>query len=171
MDAERKIHSNSVLKNLPAEKQAEIIGRLDEGYSYVETVKWLEGAEISVLTETLSEFHRWYLLRHKLNTCSEVSLEKAAECRKRGLVKTLEEERLLAQFFFNRMAREEKDPKMWAMVERVNLAKDKVDLDKEKLKLVTQKLRDKPTDSKETEGTGMSAEEKETAIRQIYGMS
>jgi hypothetical protein len=173
MELERKIHSNSLLKNLPAEKQAEIIFHIDGlgGNNYVETAAWLNKDNILATPQMVSDFHRWYVMVHEFWENAEFALEMTAVCMKNGWVKNAREERAAAQTFFNRCVVAKRDPKLWSMVERVNLVKDKVDLEEKKLKLAARKLKAKSAAGKEPDGTRMSSEEKEAAIRRIYGMS
>lgn len=173
MNVGRKIHSHSVLKNLSARKQAEIIAHTDGpgGNSYVETAAWLQKDGIPATAEMISKFRDSYLLFQEFKASEEFALEMTRLCKESGWVKTAEEERAAAQMFFNRAVLKKRDPKMWSMVERVNLLKDKVELDRKRLKLEMKERKGKAAKNRKIEESGLSAEEKEAAIRQIYGMS
>jgi hypothetical protein len=95
----------------------------------------------------------------------------AEECKERGWIKTAEEERAAAQVFFNRMAVEEENPKMWTMVERMSLNRDKMALEREKFALKSKEHPEWPGGAKEEDPTGLTPEEKEAAVKQILGIS
>jgi hypothetical protein len=121
----------------------------------------------------VSNFRRWFKMREKLWNDADFALELVEICKKNGWIRTARDERAAAQLFFNRSVLEEKDTKMWTLVEKVNLAGDKVALEEEKMAFVKQKYRDKKTkrDKKRLGPAVVSDEEREAAIRQIYGMS
>jgi hypothetical protein len=169
VDMTRKIHSNAVLLNLPAKTQTAIIAHIDEGNTYVETAKWLTAENKIKTTDTMvAKFYRFHLLRQRFKTSAELSLALAEECKERGWVKTIEEQRAAAQVFFNRMALDKQDLKLWSMVERVNIVKDKVELDRKKLELQTKKFREK-SGAKVVLKPNLTPEERQRRIRQILG--
>ncbi len=81
-------------------------------------------------------------------------------CLERGWIKTAREERAAAQMFFNRLVLKKKDPKLWSMVERVNVSKDKVDLEERRLELEARKYKDKKPKPKKVDESEMTADEK-----------
>jgi hypothetical protein len=166
----RKIHSNAILKNLPPKKQAEIIAYA-EANSYVETAKWLQKDDIPVTAELVSRFRDSYLLMQGFYESSDFALEMTQLCIEKGWVKTAQEERAAAQTFFNRAVLKKGDPKLWAMVERVNLLKDRVGLEEQKLELQSRKYKDKTAKGKKADDSGLSAEEKDAAVKQILGIA
>jgi hypothetical protein len=178
MNLDQKIDPRAVLQQLPSETQDAIIQYLDggdgvKGHSLRATVKWLHRQRIEISREPLRMFRQWYLLRQKLNNSSEISLQMAEECQNRGWVKSAKEVRTAAQVFFNNIVIEKGDPKLWCIVERVNLFKDKVELDQKKLKLLSRINKAKTAKSKTAtnDDTGLTPEEKEAAVRQILGIS
>jgi hypothetical protein len=172
-NSNRKVYSNSVLRNLPAAKQAEIIAHVDGPgcESYVETAAWLKKDGIPATDKMISNFRDWYLLWQKFRDTEEFALELTRMCRERGWIKTAAEERAAAQVFFNRFVLKEGDPKLWSMMERVNLLSDKVKLEEKRLELQLKKYRDKGDTGGNGEESGLSAEEREAAVKQILGIS
>jgi hypothetical protein len=153
------------LKNLSAAKQAAIMEYIqgEKRHSLVATSKWLKRQRIEATPAMLSQYRRWYLLQEKLKSSEEFALETTAEYKKRGWIKTLREERAVAQAIFNRIVLEEGDPKLWTMVERVNLLKDKVELD-------LRKYEDQKAETKKVvKKRKLSPDERQRRIRQILG--
>jgi hypothetical protein len=168
----RKTDSRAVLKNLPAETQAEIIDYLQApngGHSLGETVAWLKKRwRINASLEMVSQFRSWYLMREQLNTNEVVAVELAAECKARGWIKTAREERAAAQVFFNRIALERADAKLWSLTERINILKDRVELERKKLELQSKKYGDE-SGEKAGRKRKRTPEEKQQEIRRILG--
>jgi hypothetical protein len=171
MDGERKVHSNSVLKNLPPLKQAEIMARLETvGETQMDVARWLVKENIPASEKLVGNFRKWYSMREDLWEDEDFVREMLAICKERGWVKTAREERAAAQMFFNRLVLRRRDPRMWSVVERVNLVKDKVGIEEEKLELQKRRYDDKKAKKKKNLPGKMTDEEKEAAIREIYGM-
>jgi hypothetical protein len=172
MSIPRKVHSQAVLRNLPIEKQDAIIEHIDGpgGNSLVATAKWLQADGIMASPDMVGNFRRWYLLRQQFEGNAMSALEMAKECKDHGWIETEEEERAAAQIFFNRMAMEKKDPKLWSLMQRINLSKEKVELDKKRLELETKKYQDKAgKGGKAVKKRKLTPEEKQKRIRQILG--
>ncbi len=171
----RKISPNAVLKNLSDEKQAAIIEYMDgktgkKGHTLAETVAWLQRSGIQTTITSLSRFRVWYLVRRKLDAHEVSTLEVVRECKRRGWIKTAEEERTAGQIFFNRMALDQQDPKLWGLMQRINLFTDKVVLDKKKMELESQKYKDTRGEiTKVVKKPKLSPDEKQARIRQILG--
>jgi len=89
--------------------------------------------------------------------------EAAEELRKRGLkegwLKTVEESRACAQAFFIELVLQKRDPHLWAIVERVNIARDKVAL----AKGIGQK-------DEGGEGPELTPNEREHRVKEILGI-
>jgi hypothetical protein len=171
--AMRKPYRNSLLKNLDADKQAAIMEYLIGidgvgGHTYAQTVKWLAVQGIHTNRERLKHFRLWYALREKLQEVEAASVEMAKTCKENGWLKTAKEERDAAQVFFNRLAINERDPKLWSIVERLAIARDKVILDEMKFEFER-----KSKERAKAEGVAAepaSAEEKEQVVKQILGI-
>jgi hypothetical protein len=159
------------LKNLPIEKQMEIIERLEgpRAEIYSETAAWLREQGIPATSQIVSAFKEWFHLREKCKARAELSLDMAKECKEQGWINSADEERAAAQVFFNRMALSEQDPKIWSMLERVNLVRDKVVLEKKRLALQKKKFNAK-YGKKRVKKSTMTADEKQKRIRQILGV-
>jgi hypothetical protein len=170
----RKPYRNSLLKNLDAAQQAKIMEYLMgmdgvEGHTYAQTVKWLANQDIHTNRERLKHFRLWYALREKLQEVEAASVEMASVCKENGWLKTAKEERDAAQVFFNRLAINERDPKVWAIVERLAIARDKVILDE--MKFEFEKLQKAESKEEVVASDPASAEEKEQVVKQILGIT
>jgi hypothetical protein len=171
VNIDRKVHSTAILKNLPREKHLDIIHYLDGpgGNNNKAAAAWLRGDGIPATAPMVGEFVKWYYLREEFRARAEFSLDMAKECKEQGWLKTAGEERAAAQIFFNRLALNEQDPKIWSMLERVNLLRDKVVLDKSRLGLQKKKFKAKYGKPRAKKST-MTADEKQARIRQILGV-
>jgi hypothetical protein len=172
--AMRKPYRNSMLKNLDAEQQAAIMEYLMgmdgvEGHTYAQTVKWLAVQGIHTNRERLKHFRLWYALREKLQEVEAASMEMAKTCKENGWLKTAKEERDAAQVFFNRLAINGRDPKLWSIVERLAISRDKVILDE--MKFDFEKKQKAGAKQEGVSGPPASAEEKEQVVKQILGIS
>jgi hypothetical protein len=163
----------SILRHLSLKRQTEIVARLDDGEALIDLARELTAEGIPTSGQMLSDFDRWFKLREKLWFDADFALELARECKRQGWIRTADEERAAAQVFFNRSVLTGKDPKVWSIVERVNIAKDKVELDREKMILMKREYRERKAKEKKVTAAvaPVSDEEKEAAIRQIYGMA
>jgi hypothetical protein len=171
VDMTRKINSNAALKNLPAKIQAAVIAHIEQGNDFAETAEWLrKKARIEATSESVGALYRRHSLRELLQSSAELSQALAEECKERGWVKSVREQRAAAQVFFNRLALGKQDPKLWSMVEEVNIDRDKVDLERKKLRLRTRRQNDKPPKAKQVPDSGLTAAEKEAAVNQILGI-
>jgi hypothetical protein len=140
------------------------------GHTLAATVEWLAAQGIHTKIESLRLFRMWYSLREKLQEVGAASMEMAKACKEQGWVKTAKEERDVAQIFFNRLALNERDPKLWAMVERLAIARDKAGLDERKFEF--EKTRRTEEEKGEVvAGVATSAEEKEQVVKQILGIT
>jgi hypothetical protein len=167
-----KINPNAVLKNLPPEKQQEIMDYLDgtgtsEPHSFEKTAEWLQASGIETSTSALKRFRPWFVIREAMEISEIASKEMVEECKKNGWIKTRKEEEAAGQIFFNRETVEQRNARLWALVQGISLRRDRLELDKRKLKL-TEELH---AQTKEiTNNTQMTTEEKEERIRQIMGL-
>jgi hypothetical protein len=166
----------SILRRLPLVRQTEIVARVEDGLNTIAVAGELAKEGIPVSRQMLNDFCEWFLIREKLGRDGELALGLVQTCKENGWIKSARQERAAAQLFFNRSVLAKRDPEKWAMVEKINLAIDKQALEKEKVALLKRQLRGKDGKNKKNmkDGTGatpVSDEEKEAAIRQIYGMS
>jgi hypothetical protein len=95
------------------------------------------------------------------------ALDRIREDRKKGMFKTLAEEKEAGQIYFNHCAVEQEDVNMWVLMQRLDLARRQQDLDARKIKL----LEERQAKTKEAvQEVKMTPEEKEERIRQIMGL-
>ena len=166
MNEDRKPNPSAVLKNLPEERQLELLNYMDgtattPAHTYEETQAWLKGAGITAWLSGLSEFRRWYRHRRRMKINEATSLETVKECVERGWIKTRKDEEEAGQLFFNRLTLADEDAKSWVMVQGVSLRRDRLDLDERKLQL----MEDRHAQTKEIiNDTQMTTEQKEERI-------
>ena len=67
----RKPHARSVLKTLPADRQAAIFEHLQQ-HTLEETEAWLATQEVDTNRSSLSDFYAWYPLAAKLQSASQM---------------------------------------------------------------------------------------------------
>jgi hypothetical protein len=172
MSTDRKPHPSAVLKNLPEEKQFELLDYMEgtattAGHTYKATLAWLQEAGITTWPSGLCEFRRWYRHRRRMRQNEATSLETVKECVERGWIKTRKEEEEAGQLFFNQLTLADEDAKAWVMVQGVSLKRDRLALEERKLKL----MEDRHAQTKEiVNNTQMTTEQKEERIRQIMGL-
>lgn len=195
MSIPRKTRPEAVLKNLAkARKDAiieymevarieEIVKRTDKmgvttettrlrTPTFLETADWLAKDGIITSTSALSAWRSSYLLQLQMKANEAAALELVQEGKAQGWLETAEQEQAAAQIFFNRLAMSNQDPKQWAMVQKVEAAREQRKLDREKLELELQKYKDDRAKSKTVlEDKTLSPEEKQLRMREILGMS
>lgn len=136
-----KVSSLSKLKNLPAEKQRMIFERLTvrtddwPDTSLTAVRDWLATTGVKTSTAALSEFHSWFALKRQLEKNQTAVQTLLAEAEKEHPNWTPEELRELGQAFFQALALDQRDPKVWMMTqklardfENLKLARKKFDL-------------------------------------------
>jgi hypothetical protein len=171
-DLFKKIHSNAKLKNLDRTRQREIVDYLNgageqPAHSFKATLAWLRSKGIETSVSGISIFRTWYLRRAKMEANQASALDRVRKEKKKGMFKTPAEEKQAAQDFFNELALNQEDVHMWALVQRVDLARDRQKLEARKVKLL-EKSQTKPKEP--VTETKLSTEEKEQRIRQIMGL-
>ena len=164
----------SILRRLPLERQTEIVARRDDGEAFIDLARELTKEGIPTSGQMLSDFCHWFKVREKLWYDADFALELAAECKKQGWLKTVDEERAAAQIFFNRSVLTDKDPKGVVDCGTGEHCQGQGGVGQEKVLLMKKEYhaRKKAKEKVESKPVGtISDEEKEAAIRQIYGMS
>lgn len=124
MSTPKKPRSDSPLRMLPEDRQAEVLAYL-EGHSVAETVKWLAQDGFKASSGALSEWRSWYLLRQSYKeTKSDVetildNIRRNAEAKG----ETVSEEELFSygQETFAVLALKGKDAKEWARIQSLGL--------------------------------------------------
>jgi hypothetical protein len=171
-DLYRKISPKAKLKNLDRTTQREIVDFLNgaEGrapHSIKATIAWLRTKGIETSLSVVSIFRTWYLRRAKMEAHQAAALDRVKEDKKKGKFKTLAEEKQAAQDYFNQLALDHDDVQMWALVQRVDLARGRQKLEARKVKLL-EKSKAKPKEA--VTETKLTTEEKEKRIHQIMGL-
>jgi hypothetical protein len=123
----RKPRSDSQLKTLPDERQADIIDHLRNN-SLAATVAWLRSSGVETSAAALSDFHSWFHLRSRLarnQSTVETLLEKI-----QAEDPAIAPEKLfmLGQEMFSAMAIEQADPKSWYLTQRLNQKRGELSL-------------------------------------------
>ncbi|HEX4120711.1 MAG TPA: hypothetical protein VH619_08860 [Verrucomicrobiae bacterium] len=174
-DPNRKPHARAVLKNLPKTLQAEVYEHLAGsekmmGQGLQSTTNWLKDTKnINTNNTSLSTFRKWYGLRVRFNDTGELVKEMMEKCKKQGLIKTVEQERRVAQIFFNRLTIDKQDPELWALVENVNLDIDKSDRENQRVKMEKEEHKLTLKTKKPVKKKEITADERQLRIRQILG--
>lgn len=120
MDKDRKPRSDSVLKNLPKEKQEDIIDYLRE-HSITETLAWLKGDNITTSRNPLSEFGRWFTREAQLDR-NEASARQVVERYKRENPEAAQAELdVVGQLFFSQLAIDEQNNLDFKRIQDVRL--------------------------------------------------
>lgn len=171
----RKLSGPATLKALPAEKQDALYKYVNgengkNSHTYSETMKWLwQREKIEVHNSALDRFLKWYSIRQELSDYEIVVKEIVEECKKNGWLKTAKQERLSAQIFFNRLVVNKKNPELWAVVEKINLAKDKISLDTKELEMKEKAHKRAVKNQQPETRLQLTPDEKQERIRQILG--
>jgi hypothetical protein len=181
VDVDRKPDPRAVLKILSPEMQKLVYEYLNgangvRGHTYLNTVIWLgEVHKIEVSVDQLGDFRKWYRAGLKVEETFERCLaetNKIVEVGKReGWIKTAEEARMVAPAFFNQFVLNKRDPKLWALVEKVSLARDKVDIDKQKLGIALEDHAAATKAAQPEEKSKLTPEEKRQRFKEIMGIA
>ena len=136
----RKPRSDSALKTLPEERQAEIAALLaTRSLADVRGILREQGLETSI--GALSEFGSWYRLRESLRRREE----RVAELLERLKAEdpAVPEEKLFAlgQSMFAALSIAEEDGRTWVSTQRLALERERLALDQRKVAILEQKLR------------------------------
>jgi hypothetical protein len=168
----RKIHPTAQLKNLSRKRQREIVDYLDgtdgqAAHSLKNTAAWLESKGVKTAYRTVSRFRTWYLRRAKMEANQAAALDRVKADKKKGMFKTLAEEKEAGQIYFNHLAVDQDDVHMWVLMQRLALAKGQQELNARKIKLLEES---KAMTKEVVKNTEMTPEQKEERIRQIMGL-
>lgn len=133
-----KPRSDSILKTLPPERQADIAEYLAQ-HSLAETAAWLKADGLKTSRSSLSEFGSWYQLRQQLNHNAS-TVETLLEELKRGNP-GLSPEQLdqAGQLFFTTLAIEQRDSLSWSRVQADKRAQMKAQLESRRLVILEKK--------------------------------
>ena len=138
MNPPSKPRSNSPLRMLPEERQAEIITRLKAG-SLEDARQWLAQDGFKTSTGALSEFWSWWHLRQQRRqdqSDTETLLEELAKDNP-----TLSEKKLFSygQRIFSTLALKNQDPKDWARIQMLRLNDQRTDLEARRIAVLEKK--------------------------------
>jgi hypothetical protein len=169
----RKPNSNSVLKTLPAERQADIFERLNqpagEGGGYAATVKWLKEDGVTTSKTALSEFFSWYSLSAQLARNASTVETLLEDYVKDNPELPPEKIQAMGQAFFSAMSLAQQDPAAWVQVQRLNLQRAAIALDERRIALLEKKAAQADATEKVLRNTDLTPEERASAIKEIYG--
>lgn len=156
-----KPRSDSKLKTLPAERQADIFARMNlpvkQGGGIANVLEWLRKDGLQTSAGALSEFYSWYSLQQQFSrneSTVEVLLEKFKEADPNA---TPEKILQMGQAFFSALALEQQDPKVWFLTQQIGLKKEQLSLDKKKFNRETCELFLKWFDDKEAKRIASSS--------------
>lgn len=135
----RKPRSDSALKTLPEERQAEI-GQLLASRSLADVRGILAEQGITTSEAALSEFWSWYQLRAALRRREDRVSELVEQMKQED--PGLPQDRLFAlgQSLFGALSIAEEDGRTWVNTQRLALDRDRLALDQRKVALLESKL-------------------------------
>lgn len=137
----RKPRSDSALKTLPEERQAEIAALLSSrSLADVRGILREQGLETSVAS--LSEFGSWYRLRESLRRREERVAELVERLKDEDPSVPAEKLFDLGQSLFAALSIAEEDGKTWVNTQRLALERERLALDSRRVAILEQKLRD-----------------------------
>lgn len=151
--AERKVHSNSKIKNLPAEDQETLWLLMHPTDSSVPAytveegmVHLLEEHQRSVSSSTFYEWVAWYALKLRMEAASERANQTALELTRNSDMSPDDIERV-AQTVFTAESLADGNVKAYVQLAKLNLAKTKHQLDRDKLSAATKSQIEKGLDA------------------------
>jgi hypothetical protein len=147
--APRKINSTAVLKNLPADRQAELLEHY-ESHKGADTAEWLAKEGIKAKPTMLSRWYSWYVTKRNFEELESNIVDQLLLLRRQNPKITREDLDELGEFLFNAIAITRKDLKTW---------------------LELQKHKDqKAKTAKVIQDTGLTPEEQEQRMKEIFGI-
>jgi hypothetical protein len=174
----KKVRSDAVMKNLPEERQAEILDHT-KTHKLSDTVEWLAKGGLTVSTCAVSNWRIWRVQKIMLDRRQERILNLLADYKKRYPKTTKQELNDMGEDFFNRLAIDQEDVKSWQMAQQVQLKRERqeqqqqlVDNAKKKVDLQVRKYEgEAKTGKKKDKKTKWTPKQKETEVKQILGIS
>ena len=127
----RKRRGDSILWKLPPERQAEVAEHTHT-HTLLETIGWLKEQGTTISAASLSRFLSQYQIRRQLELNAltvETLLEKLA-----AHDQSLPPERLqmLGQMFFSELALQQRDPRIWRLMQDIEVKRQRLELDRKK---------------------------------------
>jgi hypothetical protein len=165
-----KPRSDSKLKTLPEDRQAEIVAYA-AAKSLAETVQWLRDDGLQTSAAALSEFLSWYQLRQQLKrneSTVETLLEKLQTSRPDWTADQLEK---AGQAFFSALAIEQQDSLTWKRIQDSKLKLGILQLNRERFQAQTCELFlrwFKEKKARDIAESNLSNADKIAALRQTY---
>jgi hypothetical protein len=174
IEVPRKAQGTSVLKNLPAKRQAALLDYY-ETHKGTDTVKWLAKNSIKTSAPSLSAWRSWYLEKKIFDLRGTIILEQLLEYKRSHPEFTREVLDELGEFLFNALAIVHKDVKTWTLAQQVELKHERKVQQKEivviaarKQGLEVRKYRDqKAKTPKVIHDIGLTPEEKRLRMKEI----
>ena len=135
----RKPRSDSTLKTLPADRQAEIGAALAR-QSLAEVREWLAGDGVETSTAALSEFWSWWQLREALRRREERVAELVDRLKAEDPGLPADRLFMLGQSMFGALSIAEEDGKTWVNTQRLAIERERLEIDRRKVALLEAKL-------------------------------
>jgi hypothetical protein len=140
----KKPRSDAKLKNLPADRQADIYDRLckptDQGGGYANTLKWLADDGFKTSLGALSSFYSWYRLQQRLLNNARTVEQVLEDWKKEEPNITDTELEQMGQRFFSALAIEQEDSLTWKRIQDAKLKLGVLQLNRERFQVTTCEL-------------------------------
>jgi len=164
----RKPRADSVLKTLSEDRRAAIAEHA-LAHSLDETVAWLAADGIKTSRTALSEFLSWHSLHAQLRrneTVVETMLQGLQSQRPDW---TPEQIQAAGQSFFTALALEQQDAEVWTKVQKLQLQKQQLQLDREKFEHLKAQAEKADATERVLDDAQLSPEQRAKRIQEIYG--
>jgi hypothetical protein len=168
---ERAPRSDSILRNLPEERQDEILGYC-EAHTQKETLEWLATEDISISRAALSDWRGWYLARkaYKEREARIMAFMAAYKERDPSLTKRALAE--MGEFLFNTLAIEREDVKTWSAAQQVQIKRDDCKLRGKKMRLELRRYKDQAARARDAvSNPTLTPKQREKRVKEILGIS
>jgi F0F1-type ATP synthase epsilon subunit len=176
----RKPRAEAVLQNLPPARQADLFSYMEgeseaAGHSYADCIAWLKSDGINVSKQALSKWRDWYYLRLGFQSARDDARTLLQSEAEDGEVVPEDKIQRVGNRLFSMLAIKQRDPKAWASVQVVQqnerrLAQNEVTLAQNDRRIKLLEEREAKTKSV-VANAALSPEEKEAAVKQIFGIS
>ena len=131
MDALEKPRSNSTLKTLPEDRQADI-AEYAQDHSLADTLTWLKVNGVDTSTGAISRFLSWYSVRRQLVQNKSAVQEVIRHLKEEDPDTTPEQLSALGEKFFLGLAIANRDPHAWWLAQQASCRKSELQLEFQK---------------------------------------
>jgi hypothetical protein len=168
MSENKKPRADSVLKTLPAERQA-VIADYAREHTLKDTRAWLAADGVKTSEAALSGFLSWFTLQQQLSQNETVISQILDDLKTQNPELSQHQLQQAGQMFFTALAIKQGDSLSWKRAQEVRIKGEALALAERKIKL----LEAKAAQADETERTLTNAEltpaQREQRIKEIYG--